>query len=127
MAHDAVIIDNPVGAQNVARLPRGFEGDPYIVHLQHGDVAGIRLAQVFQAPDMKRQQLRLHNLRDHPGQLFLYQLVRGDRLVRELFPCFRILERCVVASHRGANRPPADPVARLIQAAQRSAQAGHAR
>src|SRR4029077_9275790 len=36
--HDAVIVDDAVGAQNVARLAGSFHGHPHVVHLEHGDV-----------------------------------------------------------------------------------------
>ena len=40
VAHDAVIVHDAVGAQDVARLAGGFQGHPHVVHFQHGDVRG---------------------------------------------------------------------------------------
>jgi len=47
VAHDAVIVDDAVGAKDVPGLARDFQSDVYIIHLQHGDVCGVQLAVVF--------------------------------------------------------------------------------
>src|ERR1700736_878001 len=41
VAHDRVIVDDAVGAKNVAGLSRGFERDGHVVHFEHGDVRGV--------------------------------------------------------------------------------------
>src|SRR6185437_4368785 len=74
--HDAVIVDDAVRAKNIARLARRLQSDGHVVHLQHGDVGEIHFAVVLQSSDVQRQQLALHNFRDHPRQFFLYELVR---------------------------------------------------
>src|SRR5258707_15279398 len=59
VAHDAVIVDDAVGAENVARFARGFKGDTNFVNFQHEVAGGAGLALVFQGPDGNRQQLPL--------------------------------------------------------------------
>src|SRR5882762_5920592 len=38
VAHDAVIVDDAVSAENVARLAGNVQGDRNVIHFQHGDV-----------------------------------------------------------------------------------------
>src|SRR5208283_3083523 len=87
---------------------------------------GVGLALVFPAADMESEQLAFDDFGDYPGQFFLYELVRGDGLVGELLARFRVLQRGVVAGHSRAERAPADAIARLIEATERSAQSGDA-
>src|SRR5215831_12500034 len=47
VAHDAVIVDDDVGAENVARFACGFERDADVVHFQHGNVRWIDFVLVF--------------------------------------------------------------------------------
>ena len=63
---------------------------------------------------MQREQLAFYNFRDHPGELFLDELMRCNGLVGKLLARFRVLQRGVVARHRGAERAPSDAIARLI-------------
>jgi hypothetical protein len=53
--------------------------------------AGSSLPLILQPPGLHRQQLRLGDFGDHPGELLLHQLVRGDGPVVELFAQDRIL------------------------------------
>src|SRR5271157_1373132 len=62
--------------------------------------------------------LRFADLADHPDQLLLHELVRGDGLIVELLAELRVLQRAVVAGHRRSNCAPRDAVTRLVQAAQ---------
>src|SRR6267142_1044082 len=62
VAHDAVVVDDSVGAENVAGSARGFKRNRDVVHFQHGDVRGVGLAFVLQAADVKREQLPFDNL-----------------------------------------------------------------
>ena len=39
---------------------------------------------VFQAADLQHEKLSLRDLRNHPRQFFLNELVGGDRLIAEL-------------------------------------------
>src|SRR6266403_812953 len=117
VAHDGVIVDDAVGAENVAGFARGLESDGDVVHLEHGDVRVIDFVLVFEAADLQREQLALADFGDHPGEFFLDELVRGDGLVSELLARFGVLQRGVVAGHSRAECAPADAIARLIEAA----------
>src|ERR1700730_14611884 len=74
VAHDGVIIDDAVGAQNVSGFARGVERDSDIVHLEHGDVGGIGFVFIFEAADVQREQLAFADFRDHPSKLVLHEL-----------------------------------------------------
>src|SRR5215469_18842139 len=50
----------------------------------------------------------------------------GDGLVGELLACFGVFERGFVTGHGGSERAPADAVTRLIETAERAAEAGDA-
>src|SRR5216684_7112855 len=126
VAHDAVIVDDAVGAEDVAGLAGGFKRDGDVVHFQHGDVRGVGLAFVFQAADMQREQLSLDDFGDHPREFFLDELVRSDGLVGELLARLGVLQGGVVAGHGRAEGAPADAVARLVKATERAAQTGDA-
>src|ERR1700675_3902461 len=86
----------------------------------------VGLAFVLQAPDVKREQLSFDDFGDHPSELFLDELVRGDRLVGELLARLGVLQSGVVAGHGRAEGAPADAVTRLVEATQRAAQTGDA-
>ena len=84
--------------------------------------AGSSLLLVFQPARLHRQELRLGDFGDHPGQLFLHQLVGGNGPVVELLADDRILPRRFVAIHGRADHAPPDAVARLRQARERGLQ-----
>ena len=123
MAHHRIIVGNAVCAQDVARHARTLQRHPYVVSLGHGDVLVPNFICVLQAAHLQRQKLRLGDLADHPGQLFLDKLMRCNWLVTELLAHLGILQRRVIAGHGRANRAPADAITRLVQAAQRRFQA----
>src|SRR5882762_1525295 len=52
VAHDGVIVDDAVGAENIAGFARGLKGDGDVVHLEHGDVRVIDFILVFEPPDL---------------------------------------------------------------------------
>src|SRR3970282_2062226 len=84
VAHDAVVVHDTIGAQDVAGLPRGLESHPDIVHLEHRDLREVGAATVFESTDVKRQGLALADLGDHPHQLILDKLMRGDGAIFEV-------------------------------------------
>src|SRR5580704_6102714 len=47
VAHDAVIVDDAIGAEDVASFAGGIQRDAHVVHFEHGDVRGIYLAVVL--------------------------------------------------------------------------------
>ena len=125
MAHDAVIVHDAVGAQNIASPASRLHGDPDVVHFQHGDMRGIEAVLIFPSADMQRQQLGFGNFSNHKDQLVLHQLVRCDRLVLELFARLGILQCRVIARHRRTNHSPADPVASLREATEGPFETNH--
>src|SRR6267154_4745787 len=52
VAHDGVIIDDAIRAEDVASFAGGLKGDGNVVHLEHGDVRVIYFILVFQAADL---------------------------------------------------------------------------
>src|SRR5215831_13639059 len=126
VADHRVLVDAAGGAQDVACEPRRVERDLHVVHLGHRDLLRARLPKILQTAELQAQELRLGDLGDHPDELLLDELERGDRLA-ELDPLLRVLERPVVAAHRGPDGAPRDAVTRLVQAAQRAAQPLHVR
>src|SRR5262249_6742743 len=120
------VVDDAVGAENVARFAGDFEGDADVVHLEHGDVSRVNFSGVLEAADMHGEKLGFDDFGDHPCQLFLNKLVRGDGLVGELLARFGILQRSVVTSHGRSDGAPTDAVPGLIEAAERTAKSGYA-
>src|SRR6266850_1181655 len=53
--HDAVIVHDAVGAENVARLARGIQRNRHVVHFQHRDVRRIHLAVILQSAHVQRE------------------------------------------------------------------------
>src|SRR6516164_327260 len=53
VAHDAVVVDDAVGAEDVAGFASGFECDGDVVHFEHGDVCRVSFAFIFQAADVE--------------------------------------------------------------------------
>ena len=122
MAHDGVVVCDAIRAQNIARHARALESHPDIISFGHGDVLGLGPFLIFEPSDLQRQKLRFGDLGDHPGQLLLNQLMRGNRLIAKLFTQQRILQCSIVAGHRRAHGSPGNSITRLVQAHQRRAQ-----
>src|SRR3984957_789468 len=120
--HDRIVISHAVRSQNVTRQPGAFQSHPNVVAFRHRNMLMLHLARIFQPANLQHEQLRLGNFADHPGELVLYQLVRGDGLVAPLFAQQCILQRAVIACHRRAQRTPRNAVTRLVQAHQRRLQ-----
>src|SRR5215467_4700278 len=126
VADHRMLVDDAGGAQDVTGQPRRVERDLHVVHLGHRNLLRAHLLQIFQSAELQAQELRLGDLGDHPDELLLHELERRDRLA-ELDALLRVLERPIVAAHRGADGAPRDAVARLVETAQRAAQALHVR
>ncbi len=122
VAHDRVLVGDAVGAEQVAAQARALERDRGVVAFQHRDMRRFGLALVFEPADLDGQQLRLGDLGDHPGQLLLHELVRGDGPVIELLANQRVPPCSLVAVHGRAEGAPAYAVAGLGEAGQRGFQ-----
>ena len=109
VAHDRVIVDDAVGAENVAGFACGLKSDGDVVHFKHGDVRRIDLAIIFQPADVQREKLALHNLGNHPSEFFLDQLMTGDGLVGKLLAGLRVLQRGIITGHGRSKCPQPIP------------------
>src|SRR5262249_12161882 len=121
---DRVLVHDAGGAQDVAPEPGAVERHLHVVHLRHRDLLRSQLTRVLEPAELQAEELGLGDLRDHPDELLLHELERCDRLA-ELNALLSVLERPVVARHRRAHGPPGDPVARLVETAERAAQPLH--
>src|SRR3954471_11902890 len=83
---------------------------------------GCGLAGALALPEPPRHELRLLELQHHVDELALGELEAGDR-PPVLHARLRVLERRLVTRAPGADRAPADAVARLVQARERPAHA----
>ena len=81
---DRVFVDDPVGSQQVSGPAGNLEGHLSVVALDHRDVRMVKPPVVLEPRGVQRDELRLRDLGDHPSQLVLHELVRGDRPVAEL-------------------------------------------
>ena len=126
VADHRILVGDAVGAQDFARQLGAFPRHPDVVPLAHRDVLRRHRPSRLQPRQLVGEELALRDLRDHPRQLFLDQLVTGDRLAGELHSLAGVLERRVVALHRRAEPAPADAVARLVQGLERAADAAGA-
>ena len=74
---------------------------------------------VLHLRELPGEELTLGDLRDHPGEALLNELVRRDRPVAPLLARFRVVQGGLVGGHGAAEGAPGDPVAGLCQARQR--------
>ena len=81
--------------------------------------AGFAVCLILQLRHVQREKLRLGDFRDHPGELFLHELMARDGAIVELLASERVATRRFVAIHGRAQHAPADAVARLRQTTKR--------
>ena len=79
----------------------------------------LDLFVVLKSANLQGEKLGFRDLGDHPRQLFLHELVRGDGLVAKLFAQQGILERGVITRHRSANCAPGNAIPSLIETHER--------
>ncbi|MEY3262096.1 MAG: hypothetical protein RLZZ620_1147 [Pseudomonadota bacterium] len=125
VAHHRVLVEDAVGAVDVAGGAGDLQGDVDVVHLGQGDLLGDELALVLDAAGVQRQELALRDLAEHPGELHLNELERRDGLV-ELDAGLGVLDGRVVTGHRRAERAPGDAKAGVVEARERPTEALHA-
>src|SRR5262245_5556801 len=121
---DRVLVHDAGRAQDVARQSGAVERHLHVVHLRHRHLLRAQLAGVLEAAELQAQELGLGDLGNHPDELLLHELERPDRLA-ELDALLGVLQGPVVARHRRAHRAPGDPVAGLVETAERAAQPLH--
>src|SRR5213082_2990932 len=122
VAHRLILRQDAVGAEQAARLARHVGGDVHVVALGEGHLLRRDLPLVLEPPQLQAQELRLGDLGEHLREPRLLQLETADRLP-EHQAVLGVAHRFVVTRHRGADRPPRDPVARLGEAHERGFEA----
>src|SRR5207249_1559395 len=115
VTHRLIFRENPVGAEQPARLARDVGRDAHVVPLGERHLLRRGLPLVLEVAELKAQELCLGDLGKHVGEPRLLQLEPADRLV-EHHSGFCVAHRLVVARHRGADRAPGDAVAGLREA-----------
>ena len=122
-----MILDlDAVAAVHVARHAGDVERLAAIVTLHDRDHFRRHLAVVEQAAEPQHALQAERDLGLHVGELLLHELRRGQRSV-ELLAVERVLARAVHAVLGRAHHAPGDAVARAVEAAERTAQAGDVR
>src|SRR6185503_16223549 len=94
-----------------------------VVALDQRDHLGLGLALVLEAADPQAGLEAERDLGLHVGELLLDQLVGGKRPA-ELLAVEGVVARLLPAEFGGAHGAPGDAVAGVVEAAERSAEAG---
>src|SRR5512132_3494448 len=115
VAHDRVLEGDAVGAEDRAGAAGDGQGLADVVELAQADLLGGEAALVLHAAQVQGQQGALGQLDQHVGQLLLGELEAADRAV-ELDPGGGVFQRALEAGPGRAHRPPAEPVAGLVEA-----------
>src|SRR5690606_11718680 len=105
----------PVGAEDRPCLARDRERLADVVELAEADLLEPQPAGVLELREPDRRKARRVGREQEGGGLALRELEGGGRLP-ELDPGAGVLERRLEAGAGGADRPPDDPVARLVEA-----------
>ena len=113
------LVDDAVAAVHVARHPRDLERLAAGIALHDRRDLRRRLAFVLHPAEAQAALQPERDLGLHVGELFLDELVRGERAA-ELLAIERVLARGVPAGLRRAQRAPRDAVARAVEAAERA-------
>lgn len=124
VAGDAEFVGDAVAAQHVAGQAGDVEGLAAAVALHDRGDFHRRGAFVLHPPQAQAALQGQGDLGLHVGQLLLDQLVGGQRAA-ELLAVEHVLAGGVPAEFGGAQGAPGDPVARRVQAGERTAQAAH--
>ena len=119
-----VVVQDAVGAQQLARQPRDLQRVVDVVALGHGDVHIRGFFLVLKPAELQTQQLSFGDFGHHVDQFFLYQLVRSNGLVVELNAPLGVVQRLLVAGHGRPHGAPGNAVARLGQTHERVLQTG---
>src|SRR5579862_6410973 len=122
VADHAELVGDAVAAMHVAGDAGDIQCLAAIVALQQRDHLGRRLALVLEPAEAERRRQAERDLGLHVGELLLDQLVGGERPA-ELLAVERVLARALPAELGGAHRAPGDAVARVVEAAERAAEA----
>src|SRR5450631_322143 len=115
--HDMELVGNTVGTVHIAREPGDLERLAAIVALHERNRGWRQPARLQQSPKSQGAGKAERNLGLHVGQLFLDQLIGGERS-SELFSIEGILARSMPAELGGTHRAPSYTVAGEAEAAE---------
>src|SRR5918997_588707 len=124
--HHAVVEQDAVAPERVARRGGDLARLGDVVHLEQRDGRRVELSRVLDPPYVDGEELAQGDLVQHRDQLLLNELERGYGLP-ELGSLSGVGERGLVAVRRLPQGVPADPVARVRQDRERRAEARGAR
>ena len=68
---DRVLVGDAIGPQQITGPARDFQRYRGVIAFDHRDVGVVLPALVLQARDMQRDELRLGDFSDHPGEFVL--------------------------------------------------------
>src|SRR5918997_3939852 len=120
--HHAVVEQDAVAPEQVARRGGDLARLGDVVHLEHRDGRRVELARVLDAAHVDGEELAEGDLGQHRDQLLLRELEGGYGLP-ELRTLPGVGEGGLVAVHRLPQAVPADPVARVRKDRERRAEA----
>ena len=121
MAQHRIFERNSVGTEDAASSAGDVERHPCVGPLAHRNLFRLDPAFVLELTQPEGEQVALLDLGCHVGQFGLGQLEGGDRRA-ELLARHRVIERRLEAGAGCTDHAPDDPVASLIQAAERPLQ-----
>src|SRR5437762_1861235 len=115
MADDVEFVMDAVAAMHVAGEAGEIERLAAIIALQHRDRLGRTASLVLEPAEPNAGGEPERDLGLHVDELFLDQLVGGERPT-ELAPVERVVARRMPAEFGGPEHPPGDAVARVVEA-----------
>ena len=119
-----VLEGDAVGPEHRPRRAGDVERGAHVGPLRQRDLYRVRTSGVLEPAEAVGDQPPLHQRGRHLRELLLNELARCDRTAEGgALPA--VLERRLEAGARRAEGAPRDPVAGLVEAGQRPAQAGH--
>ena len=124
MAGHAVLVGDAVAAHHVARHAGNVESFAAAVALHDAGDLDAGGAFVFHAAQAQAALQRQSDVGLHVGQLFLNQLIGGERPT-ELFAVEHVLARSRKTVFGRAHRAPGNAVARAVQTGERALQSAH--
>ena len=115
MANDREFERNAAGAVDGTRHTGDVECLGYTIFLSHAHLIGSQTVLVFEAGEVVVHELAFGNLQGHLDELFLDELLAGNRHAK-LDALAAVVERRVEARLGSAQGPPGDAEARLVEA-----------
>jgi hypothetical protein len=124
VAQDVIFLRDAIAAMDVARFAGDGQRLAAIVALHQRDGLGHPGALIQQTAQLQRALKAQRDFSLHVGELLLNQLRAGNRLAED-HALHGVIARRMPAKFRRTHRAPGNTVARLVQAAERTAQTLH--